>query len=125
MSDTPGIRPGTRPSGNVTIGFRCAVGILLLISAFCVNVADAATGASDQCHTLAALYARAPGRFTPQALAALQACLAADPELAASPGMPAMHPQRAWGEWPEPAPWTYTSEPWLQRPWHGESQERY
>jgi hypothetical protein len=115
---------GTQPSGNVTIGFRCAVGILLLVSAFCVNVADAATGVSDQCHTLTELYARAPGRFTSQALAALQACLAADPEPAASPGTPAMHPQRRWGEWPAPAPWTYASEPWPHRSWDGESQER-
>ena len=124
MSDTPGICLGTQPSGNVTIGFRCAVGILLLISAFCVNVADAATGVSGQCHTLAELYARDPGRFTAQALAALQTCLAADPEPAASPGTPAMHPQRAWGEWPSPAPWTSPSEPWSHRPWDSEGQER-
>lgn len=109
-------------------GFRCAVGILLLISAFCVNVAEAATGVSDQCRALAELYARAPDRFTPQGRAALQACLAADragvPGPIASPGTPDQHPQRAWGEWPPPAPWTSTSEPWPDRPWDGESQER-
>ena len=42
-------------------------------------------------------HARAPDRFTPQALAALQACLAADPEPTASPGTSAMHPQRSVG----------------------------
>lgn len=123
MSDTPKPCVGTQPSGKVTIGFRCVVGILLLIAAFCVNVADAATSESDRCHTLAELYARVPGRLTPQGLAALQACLAVDPEPAAFPGAPAMHPQREWGEWPVPAPWTYTSEPWPQRPWHGKSEE--
>jgi len=118
----------TRAFRNVTIGFRCAMGLLLLVSAFCVNVADSATGASDQCRALAELYACAPEFFTVEALEALQKCLTADrsnvPEPAASPGTPVMHPQRSRGEWPPPAPWTYASDPWPQQPRDGEGQER-
>ncbi|HWT79800.1 MAG TPA: hypothetical protein VN648_13525 [Candidatus Methylomirabilis sp.] len=134
----------TQPSGKLAMGIRAAACSLLLISAFCANLSDAAWGVSDQCRALAEFYARTPDDFTPQELAALHGCLATErpdsPRATASPSPPAgqraggewlpvepssRQPQRARGEWPSAEPWSHTSEPWPRSwPWEGESPER-
>ena len=91
--------------------------VLLLVGCLAPATVPAQTppGADRACRSLAALYARAAEQFTPQDLAALQTCLSpptADP--APAPGQPA-GPQpvnRFPEQWPAPAPWTTTADPW-------------
>ena len=83
------------------MGIRLAADSLLLISTFCANRSDAASGVSAQCRALAEFYTRTPDDFTPQGLAALRGCLAAERTDAGAPAPSPSAPagQRAWAEW--------------------------
>ncbi len=101
---------------------RLVGGVVLLGLLACWSITQAAPGPSDACRTLAAMYARAPEQFDAQALAALQACIAAEAsdktEPPAAPVVPAIQEQSKWKEWPAPAPWTQSADPWpYPTPW--------